>query len=737
MRRRVKHARKSRGTHVQSRHGRRTYIVTGRHPDCGRPADSCITGGSCIAGGSFGGAAARAGRATPVALGLAVVHQPGAVLACLQRAGPRGSLRSSGARPGTAEVPRHHQQQPRRVLHDPGGGTEVSAFRARGGVRARRAVPGGTAAGDQRPRPRDGGAPVPGPARGRAAQPGARGRKVLGSTAALRRGRVVRQRLLLARGVPGPHSHRARSWPPLPPLAEQVAEPGRPLRSRLPRSATPLRRGSSAQRAAAPGRGARPRPLLRIARGRHRPARSAALPGHANRRVLALPRDPQLGPQHRRGRGGGPARHHRAGGPPARPGQRGAARDRRRRRAADGRLPGARAQAGRALFRLIRERDVLLHHPYESFDPVVGLIEAAADDPSVLAIKMTLYRTGKDSPVVRALQRAAENGKQVTALVELKARMDEEANILWARALEQAGVHVVYGLIGYKTHAKVALVVRREAGGLRRYVHLGTGNYNPVTARIYEDLSIFTARDDFGADATSLFNLLTGYSKPSSWKKFRVAPLNLKSVVLELIEREAQIAKETGRGRIVAKMNSLQEPDVVKALYRASQAGVQIDLMVRGICVLRPGIPGVSERIKVISVVDRFLEHSRIWFFEAGGKREVYLSSADWMQRNFMRRVEIAFPVEDAAVKERILEEVLATSLADNVKARILRADGQYERVQPGTYGTSVAPLRSQERFMALARRAAAPEAQAAVASHDVFPSTQRRREPRRKKRMG
>jgi len=400
-------------------------------------------------------------------------------------------------------------------------------------------------------------------------------------------------------------------------------------------------------------------------------------------------------------------------------------------------VPPQLGDAERDLFRLIRERDVLLHHPYESFDPVVGFIEAAADDPAVLAIKMTLYRTGKDSPVVRALQRAAENGKQVTALVELKARMDEEANIVWARALEQAGVHVVYGLIGYKTHSKVALVVRREAGGLRRYVHLGTGNYNPVTARIYEDLSIFTARDDFGADATSLFNLLTGYSKPSCWKKFRVAPLGLKSTVIELIDREAQIAKDTGRGRIVAKMNSLQEPDVVKALYRASQAGVQIELMVRGICVLRPGIPGVSDRIKVISVVDRFLEHSRIWSFDAGGKREVYLSSADWMQRNFVRRVEIAFPVEDAAVKERIVDEVLATSLGDNVKARILRADGQYERVQPGTQGTPAAPLRSQERFMALARRVAAPEAQAAVASHDVFPSAQRRREPRRKKRMG
>ena len=391
----------------------------------------------------------------------------------------------------------------------------------------------------------------------------------------------------------------------------------------------------------------------------------------------------------------------------------------------------------RDLFRLIRERDVLLHHPYESFEPVVSFIEAAADDPAVLALKMTLYRTGKDSPVVRALQRAAENGKQVTALVELKARMDEEANILWARALEQAGVHVVYGLIGFKTHSKVALIVRREAGGLRRYVHLGTGNYNPGTARIYSDLSLFTARDDFGADATSLFNLLTGYSKPLSWKRFRVAPMGLKNAVLDLIERETQLAKETGRGRIIAKMNALSEPDAIRALYRASQAGVQIDLIVRGICSLRPGITGLSDRIKVISIVDRYLEHSRIWYFEAGGKREVYLSSADWMQRNFVRRVEIAYPVEDPAVKERILDEVLATSLGDNVKARILRPDGQYERVLPGTNGTGSVPLRSQERFMALARRAVTPEAQAAVATPDVFPSAQRRREPRRKKRMG
>src|SRR3954463_3270128 len=325
--------------------------------------------------------------------------------------------------------------------------------------------------------------------------------------------------------------------------------------------------------------------------------------------------------------------------------------------------PPAVGDGERDFFRLIREKDVLLHHPYESFDPVVSFIEAAADDPAVLALKITLYRTGKDSPVVRALQRAAENGKQVTALVELKARLDEEANIVWARALEQAGVHVVYGLIGYKTHSKVALVVRREAGGLRRYVHLGTGNYNPTTARIYSDLSLFTARDEFGADATSLFNLLTGYSRPTQWKKLKVAPLGLKAAVIEMIDRETELAKQTGKGRIVAKMNSLAESEVIKALYRASQAGVQIDLIVRGICCLRPGVPGISERIRVISIVDRFLEHARIWQFEAGGRREMWLSSADWMPRNFIRRVEVAFPIEDPALKDRITEEILGTAL--------------------------------------------------------------------------
>jgi len=400
-------------------------------------------------------------------------------------------------------------------------------------------------------------------------------------------------------------------------------------------------------------------------------------------------------------------------------------------------VPPAIGDGERDFFRLIREKDVLLHHPYESFDPVVSFIEAAADDPAVLAIKMTLYRTGKDSPVVRALQRAAENGKQVTALVELKARMDEEANILWARALEQSGVHVVYGLIGYKTHCKVALVVRREAGGLRRYVHLGTGNYNPTTARIYSDLSLFTARDDFGADATSIFNLLTGYSRPTQWRKFKVAPLGLKAAVIEMIDREAQIARQTGKGRIIAKMNSLADSEVIKALYRASQAGVQIDLIIRGICCLRPGVPGVSERIRVVSIVDRYLEHTRIWFFEAGGKREAWLSSADWMPRNFIRRVELAFPIEDPTLRDRLVDELLATHMSDNVKARILMPDGRYERLQPGTHGTPAAQVRSQERFMSLARRASAVQEQPSlVPGQELFPSTERRPQRRRRKRL-
>ncbi len=371
-------------------------------------------------------------------------------------------------------------------------------------------------------------------------------------------------------------------------------------------------------------------------------------------------------------------------------------------------IPAALAVAGEGLFDAIRAGDVLLHHPYESFEPVVSFVEAAADDPDVLAVKMTLYRAGQGSPIVRALQRAAENGKQVTALVELKARMDEEANILWARELEQAGVHVVYGLIGFKTHCKLALVVRAEAGSIRRYVHLGTGNYNTGTARGYSDLSLFTAQEDFAADATSLFNLLTGYSRPPKWRKFLVSPLGLKQSLLQLIDDETRAGNE---GRTMAKMNALADPDVINALYRASQAGVQIDLLVRGICCLRPGLSGVSERIRVTSVVDRFLEHARIWHFHARGAKKIFLASGDWMPRNFVRRVDLAFPVESPPVKERILTEILGTMAGDNVKARALLSDGTYERIRPGTHGTGTTALRSQEHFIALARRAAFADA--------------------------
>ena len=389
-------------------------------------------------------------------------------------------------------------------------------------------------------------------------------------------------------------------------------------------------------------------------------------------------------------------------------------------------VPAALAEAD--LFRMIRERDLLLHHPYESFEPVVSFIESAADDPAVLAIKMTLYRAGRDNPIVRALQRAAENGKQVTALVELKARMDEEANIVWARELERSGVHVVYGLIGYKTHCKVALVVRRDPEKLRRYVHLGTGNYNPATARSYSDLSLFTAREELTEDATALFNLLTGYSRPASWRRFLVAPLGLKAALLDMIAQEAKAGEG---GRIVAKMNALADPDVIEALYCAAQAGVQIDLLVRGICCLRPGIPGISERIRVSGVVDRFLEHSRVWFFQARGERKVFLASGDWMQRNFARRVDIAFPVEDTALKERIVGEILAAMLGDNQKVWVLRRDGGYERVQPGTHGRAAAPLRSQEHFIALARRATLADASRPQAVQTLLAPAA---EPRRRK---
>ena len=360
------------------------------------------------------------------------------------------------------------------------------------------------------------------------------------------------------------------------------------------------------------------------------------------------------------------------------------------------------------IFRVIAQRDILLQHPYESFEDVVEFISEAAADPNVLAIKQTLYRTSADSPIIRSLIRAAENGKQVTAVVELKARFDEAPNIQWARTLEDAGVHVVYGLMGLKTHCKVALVVRREGDRIKRYVHLSTGNYNPATARVYGDLSYFTARDAYADDAGALFNLLTGYSTPPSWKKFAVAPLGLQERIIALIDREAALG---ARGRIIAKMNALVDGPVIKALYRASQAGASIDLVVRGICCLRPGVPGVSDNIRVVSIVDRFLEHARIFAFENGGKREVYLSSADWMPRNFQRRVEVMFPIEDEGLRDRVLNEILGIALEDNVKARRLGPDGSYSRARaeiPGTNGaTAKPPLRSQVRFMELAREKA------------------------------
>jgi polyphosphate kinase len=358
------------------------------------------------------------------------------------------------------------------------------------------------------------------------------------------------------------------------------------------------------------------------------------------------------------------------------------------------------------IFRVIAQRDILLQHPYESFEDVVEFISEAADDPNVLAIKQTLYRTSADSPIVRSLIRAAENGKQVTAVVELKARFDEAPNIQWARTLEDSGVHVVYGLMGLKTHCKVALVVRREGNRIKRYVHLSTGNYNHATARIYGDLSYFSARDAYADDAGALFNLLPGYSSPPSWKRFAVAPHGLHDRIIALIEREAALGS---RGRIIAKMNALVDAPVIKALYRASQAGVSIDLIVRGICCLRPGVPGISDNIRVISIVDRFLEHARIFHFGNGGKREVYLSSADWMPRNFQRRIEVMFPVDDDGLRDRVIDEILAIALKDNVKARRLLSDGRYVRKQPETApdGAIEASLRSQYRFMELAREKA------------------------------
>ena len=336
-------------------------------------------------------------------------------------------------------------------------------------------------------------------------------------------------------------------------------------------------------------------------------------------------------------------------------------------------------QNDKDIFQVIREGDVFLHHPYMSFDPVVDFVRQAAKDPGVLAIKQTLYRVSGHSPIIAALAQAAENGKQVSVLVELKARFDEENNIVWAKMLEKAGCHVIYGLVGLKTHSKITLVVRREETGIRRYVHLATGNYNDSTAKLYTDCGIFTCDERFGEDATAVFNMLSGYSEPKKWNRLIVAPIWMKNRFLQLIEREAEHAKQGKPAEITAKMNSLCDPAIIAALYYASSCGVQINLLVRGICCLRTGIPGISENIHVRSIVGEFLEHSRIFYFKNNGIDEIYMGSADWMPRNLDRRVEIVFPVEDERIKKEILH-VLDLEFRDNVKAHILQPDGTYEK---------------------------------------------------------
>ncbi len=353
-------------------------------------------------------------------------------------------------------------------------------------------------------------------------------------------------------------------------------------------------------------------------------------------------------------------------------------------------------------WKTLRERDVLLIHPYESFDPVIRLLQEASADPDVLAIKQTLYRTSRDSPVIEALARAAENGKQVTVLLELKARFDEVQNVQWARRLEDAGCHVIYGIAGYKTHSKVLLIVRREPHGIRRYMHMATGNYNEHTAKLYSDIGLMTTDADLAMDAAAFFNLLTGYSEEVGWNKLSVAPTGLKDKILDLIEREIGTSTEGRPGLIMAKLNAIQHETVCRALYRASQAGVRVKLNVRGICCLRPGVTGISENIEVTSIVDRYLEHARVFYFHNGGREEMYLSSADWMSRNLDHRLETMFPVTDPALRAR-LKSILDIYFADNVKAWRLRQDGSYERV------TGAGPrLRAQEKLFNDAVQAAA-----------------------------
>src|SRR6266446_5520909 len=365
------------------------------------------------------------------------------------------------------------------------------------------------------------------------------------------------------------------------------------------------------------------------------------------------------------------------------------------------------------IFEVMRKQDILLHHPYESFDPVVRFIESAATDPQVLAIKITLYRTSGDSPIVEALIEAANNGKQVTALVELRARFDEAANIRWARQLEEAGAHVVYGVVGLKTHCKALLVVRRDADRLRQYVHLGTGNYHHRTARIYTDFSLLTSAPELTEEVAIVFNTLTGLAGYPGLKKLMVAPFDLSERLIKLIERERDHARAGKPARIIAKLNSIVDENIIEKLYEASCAGVKIDLIVRGICCLRPGIPNLSENIRVVSIVGRFLEHSRVYYFENAGQPDLYLSSADWMPRNFYRRVEIAFPIEAPALRDEIVNDILPNFLKDRVKARELQPDGSYLRLHPIEGSPrSQAQLHFRERSRQARKAAADSQAQ-------------------------
>jgi len=371
------------------------------------------------------------------------------------------------------------------------------------------------------------------------------------------------------------------------------------------------------------------------------------------------------------------------------------------------------------LFEAIRERDILLHHPYESFNAVVDFLKQASLDPHVLAIKQTLYRTGGDPRIVGALMDAVKNGKQVTAVVELKARFDEANNILWARRLEEAGVHVLYGLVGYKIHGKMCLVVRRDSDCIRRYLHLSTGNYNPTTAKLYTDIGLLTCHPEFGEDATNVFNLLTGICQYQETRKMVVAPFRLHATMMSLVKRETEHARKGLPARIIARMNALVDPELIQAMYEASTAGVQIDLIVRGVCCLRPGLRGVSENIRVRSIVDRFLEHSRVFYFHNACQHEVYVGSADWMPRNFFKRIEVVFPIEDGNARQRLIDEILELSLLDTTRARVLRSDGTYHLPVPKK---GAVMRRSQWDFMEAASLEVGGSARASRRAKSAFP---------------